>query len=380
MQYFVFIGLIPILSFATETYDFNIPVSLAEKNYAALEAALPLYEKALLTSWPTISSSTKLKPGMKSISVMALRERLKATGDLSLENDVGHTRYDRALTEAVKHFQARHGLNPDGVVGPETLNQLNVSPEERLHQIKINMERWAKLSHEMDDHYILVNVPDYRLDLIENGQSILNMKAIVGKPGRPTPEISSVITRVVFNPYWNIPKMIANEDIVPKVLKNPNYLEEMHIRIFDRQVDDAYEITPEEINWQNAYEDGFQYHFRQDPGENNALGLIKFEFQNNSDIYMHDTPARELFSQPRRAFSSGCIRLERPYDLAYYLMRNDPDWNEEKLESYVNSGITKYIKVTNPTRVIITYVTSWVDEVGNLQFRDDVYGWDNSVY
>ncbi|HEX2548780.1 MAG TPA: L,D-transpeptidase family protein, partial [Gammaproteobacteria bacterium] len=164
------------------------------------------------------------------------------------------------------------------------------------------------------------------------------------------------------------------------ILKNPNYLDQMHIRIFDRQVDDAYEITPEEIDWQNASVEGFQYHFRQDPGSENALGLIKFEFPNSSDIYMHDTPARNLFSQPRRAFSSGCIRLERPYDLAFYLMKNDPDWSEDKLESYLNSGITKYIKVTNPTRVIITYLTSWVDEDGNLQFRDDVYGWDNSVY
>jgi murein L,D-transpeptidase YcbB/YkuD len=381
MQSFICLWIVPVFAWAAESFDFNqVTVSLAEKNYAALEAILPIYEKAILKSWPTVSSRARLKPGVKSFSVIALRDRLKATEDLLPENDMEDTYYDRGLTRAVKHFQARHGLNPDGIVGPETLYQLNISAEERLHQIKVNMERWAKLSHQLGERYILINVPDYRLDLIENGQSILNMNSIVGKPARPTPEIFSTITRVVLNPYWNVPEIIANQDIVPKILKNPHYLDEMHIRIFDRQVDDAYEITPEEIDWQSARDSGFPYHFRQDPGPENALGLIKFEFQNSSDIYMHDTPARNLFDQPRRAFSSGCIRLERPYDLAFYLMRNDPDWSEDKLESYLNSGITKYLKVTNPTRVIITYMTSWVDEYGNVQFRDDVYGWDNSVY
>lgn len=366
---------------AHEPIDFaTTELSIAEKNYNALQEALPLYEKAIITPWPTIPSGVRLKPGTKNMAVMALRGRLKATEDLLPENDTGLTLYDHAVTEAVKHFQTRHGLTPDGVVGPETLYELNISPEERLHQIKVNMERWAKLSHELGDRYILVNVPDYQLELIENGQRVLSMKAIVGKPERPTPEIFSTITRVVFNPYWNVPKIIANEDIVPKVLKNPNYLDDMHIRILDRQMEDAYEINPEEIDWQSAYQEGFQYHFRQDPGNNNALGLIKFEFRNADDIYLHDTPARNLFNQSRRAFSSGCIRLEKPYDLAYYLMRNDPDWSEEKLAAYLDSGTTKYVKVSNPTKVIITYVTSWVDDTGNLQFRDDVYGWDNSVY
>jgi murein L,D-transpeptidase YcbB/YkuD len=385
----VFIGVIIIfcalqstLVFAThEAIDFaTTELSIAEKNYNALEEALPMYEQAIITPWPTIPTHVRLKPGMKNISVMALRGRLKATKDLLPEDDTGRTLYDHALTLAVKHFQIRHGLNPDGIVGPETLYELNISPEERLHQIKVNMERWSKLSNELGDRFIMVNVPDYQLDLIENGQRVLSMKAIVGKPDRPTPEIFSTITRVVFNPYWNVPKMIANEDIIPKILKNRNYLDDMHIRILDRQVDDAYEINPDEVDWKSASEEGFQYHFRQDPGNNNALGLIKFEFNNANDIYLHDTPARNLFNQTHRAFSSGCIRLEKPYDLAYYLMRNDPNWNEEKLESYLGAGTTKYVKVSNPTRVIITYLTSWVDDNGNVQFRDDVYGWDNNVY
>ncbi|HEX2549354.1 MAG TPA: peptidoglycan-binding protein, partial [Gammaproteobacteria bacterium] len=176
IQYFVLLCLISSFARAVETFDFTqSTISLAEKNYSALEAMLPLYEKATITSWPMITSRVKLQSGVKSVSVMALRGRLKATGDLLPQNDTGMTLYDHALSEAVKHFQARHGLNPDGIVGNETLYQLNISPEERLHQIKVNMERWAKLSNEMGDRYILVNVPDYRLDLIENGQSILNM-------------------------------------------------------------------------------------------------------------------------------------------------------------------------------------------------------------
>jgi L,D-transpeptidase YcbB len=355
----------------------NTDVSIAEHNFTELRQALPLYEAAVLHPWSTIPEDALLKPGHKDILVLGLRGRLKATGDLKPENDHGLTFYDTALREAVMHFQARHGLHPDGIVGKETIYEMNIPPEVRLNQIKRSMERWAKLSSQLGDRYILVNVPAYRLDLVENGQSVLSMETIVGKPERPTPEISSTITRLVFNPYWNVPKIIANEDIIPKMLHNPHYLDDMHIRILDLPHNDAYEISPDEIDWQAAYNDGFQYYFRQDPGNNNALGLVKFEFRNSDDIYMHDTPAKNLFQLTKRAYSSGCIRLEKPFELVSYLMRDNPEWTDEKIQEYLDAGITKYVKVAKPTRVFITYITTWVDDNGNLEFRDDIYGWDS---
>jgi murein L,D-transpeptidase YcbB/YkuD len=366
------------ISLAASTPDFSTPdpTSIANLNYDVLQRTLSIYENAVSHPWASIAPDAALKPGKKNIAVLALRSRLRATADLSAENDTGLTLFDTQLTDAVKHFQFTHGLNADGVVGSGTLYELNIPPEQRLMQIRVNMNRWAKLAHELGNRYILVNIPAYRLELVDNGQRVLTMRAVVGKPERPTPEIISTVTRLVLNPFWNVPRRIAQRDIVPKVIDNPDYLNEIGMRIFDRQEVDATEIYPSEINWDQARDNGFPYHFRQDPGEQNALGLVKFEFQNSEDIYMHDTPAKNLFDRDKRAFSSGCIRLERPFDLADYLMDSDPKWNDEMVYDILNQGKTKYIKVAKPTKVIITYLTTWVDDEGNLQFRDDLYGID----
>jgi L,D-transpeptidase YcbB len=348
-------------------------LSLADKNYEQLQKTLPIYQEAVLHPWAELPPHARLKPGSKNINVLALRGRLKATGELKQEDDHGLTLYDKQLTEAVKRFQLNHGLEPTGSVGPATLAELNITPADRLKQIQVNMVRWSKLSHELGNRYIMINVPDYRLQVVENGSIVLSMKAIVGKPERPTPEVSSIVTRVVFNPDWNVPKTIADEDIVPKVLNNPNYLNEMHIDILDRQTDDAIMINPDEIDWQSAEENGFPYHFRQEPGNNNALGLVKFEFENSHDVYLHDTPAKDLFDKNKRDFSSGCIRLEKPFELANYLMKSDPTWDDERMQEILDTGRTSYVKASMPTEIVITYLTAWVDEAGNIQFRDDIY-------
>jgi len=366
-------------NYHTNNDNYSMPSSVATRNYAALQQALAVYENAAAHPWPTISSKVRLlKPGMKNIYVMALRSRLEATGELKNSDNMGLDVYDDTLENAVMAFQACHGLNPDGIVGNDTRTELNIPPQQRIKQIQVNMARWAKLSGELGDHYIMVNVPAYRLDLVENGNTVLSMRAIVGKPTRPTPEISSTVTRIIFNPYWNVPKLIAQKDIVPKILNDPGYLDEMHIKVINREEDNAPEINPEEIDWQTASEEGFKYHFRQDPGENNALGLVKFEFQNSHDVYMHDTPAKDLFDADKRAFSSGCIRLERPFDLVTYLMQENINWSDERMQDILEEGKTSYIKIARPMPVIITYLTAWVDDDGNLQFRDDIYGLDQN--
>lgn len=362
--------------FPNSRNEYTTVSNIAAKNYAALQQALTIYENAASHPLPTLSSKL-LKPGMKSIAVMALRSRLEATGELSDGNNSNLDTYDDNLMNAVMVFQSNHGLNPDGVVGSDTRAALNVPISQRIIQIQVNMARWSKLSGELGDHYILVNIPAYKLDLVENGNTVLTMKAIVGKPTRPTPEIESTVTRVVFNPYWNVPKLIAQRDIIPKILNDPGYLDEMNIKILNREDEDnSYEISASDIDWSAAEEGGFQYHFRQEPGENNALGLVKFEFQNSHDVYMHDTPAKELFDAEKRDFSSGCIRLEKPFDLVTYLLGSNPNWSEERMQSILEEGKTSYIKIARPMPVIIAYLTAWVDDQGQLQFRDDVYGWD----
>jgi murein L,D-transpeptidase YcbB/YkuD len=348
-------------------------MAFPERNYAQLQAAIPMYEEAVLHPWSTLPPHAGLVPGSKNIHVLALRGHLKATGELKPEDDTGDTFYDDEVTEAVKRFQIAHGLEPTGAIGPATLAELNVPPIERLHQIQINMQRWSQLSQQLGSHYILVNVPDYRLQVIDNGETVLSMKAIVGKPERPTPELMSTVKRIVFNPYWNVPRNIAEKDIIPKVINNPNYLDEMHIQILNQQTDDAIFMSPDEVDWQSAEENGFPYHFRQEPGDDNALGLVKFEFDNSHDVYLHDTPAKDLFEKNKRDFSSGCIRLEKPFELVTYLMKNDPTWNDDRMEEILQSGKTRYVKASAPTEIIITYLTAWADENGIIQFRDDVY-------
>lgn len=374
--------LTPVISVADQ-YDTyinpspkQVRYSIAARNYAALQQTLAIYENASSHPLPVISSKI-LKPGMKSISVMAVRSRLEATGEYHNDSNQNLDTYDDNLVNAVMAFQANHGLNPDGVIGSDTRNELNVPIAQRITQIEVNMARWAKLASQLGDSYIMVNVPAYKMDLIENGNVVLSMKAIVGKPTRPTPEIESTVTRIVFNPYWNVPKLIAQKDIIPKIINDPGYLDEMNIKIINRDDEsDSYEINASDIDWQEAEMDGFKYHFRQEPGENNALGLVKFEFENSHDVYMHDTPAKELFDAEKRDFSSGCIRLERPFDLVSYLMASNANWSDERFQSIMEEGKTSYIKLARPMPVVIAYLTAWVDENGQLQFRNDVYGWD----
>ncbi|EKD72950.1 MAG: ErfK/YbiS/YcfS/YnhG family protein [uncultured bacterium] len=352
----------------------NVP--LADKNYQKLREALPLYQYAALHPWPTIPDNNLLKRGANNSAVPLLRARLQASHDLSPTYYSFNNVFDEELVLAVKKFQQRHGLKADGVVGQATRRELNIPPSVRAQQIAINMQRWARLSSALHDRFIMVNVPDFKLYVFENNHEVLSMKAIVGKRDRQTPEIISRITRLVLHPYWNVPRMIASKDIIPKVINDPYYLDDMHIRIFTVEGGDSVEMSPYEIDWETAQKNGFQYFFRQDPGDDNALGQVKFEFPNSKHIYLHDTPAKELFDADVRTFSSGCIRLENPFALVDYLMKTNPKWDEIRLQDMLDTGETTYVKAARPTPIVITYITAWVDEKGDIQFRDDVYGKD----
>lgn len=353
-------------------------VSLAYQHYLQLKAMLPIYENALHEAWPVIPMVSKLlKEGSKGSVIITIRDYLKHTQDLETTTTAQETsRFDKRLVAAVKRFQLRHGLQADGVIGNTTLAAMQVPPQEREKQIRLNMQRWLELAHETPDRYLLVNIPEYQLHLIDANKEVMSMKVIVGKPDRQTPELSSVITRLTFNPYWNVPPQIAQRDIIPKVLNNPAYLSEMRIRIYSSEGGDSDEMNEDEIDWQNEAENGFNYFFRQEPGDNNALGLVKFEFANDHNIYLHDTPAKNLFAATKRDFSSGCVRLENPFNLVQYLIQDDAGIDVEHIKDILSTTQTKTYRLKNPLPIYITYITSWVDSDGLLHFLDDVYGRD----
>ena len=348
--------------------------------YSRLKSALLKYQKIKNSGgWHIVPVGPKLRKGDTGKRIADLRSRLIISGDLSESKSDHEECFDEALENSVKKFQVRNGLKIDGVVGSSTLSVLNISVEDRIEQIKLNMERWRWLPQELGERYIMVNTANFELDIIENGQSVTSTRAIVGRKKRPTPALSQKITYMELNPYWNIPHKIAIDDILPNIKEDPNYLKAKNIRVFENWEDDANEINSESIDWDTVTKENFAYKLRQDPANSNALGHVKFIFPNEFSIYLHDTPARELFSKTKRTFSSGCIRIEKPIELAAYLLTDNSNWTYEKLTDAVNSKKTRTIFLSDPMNIHILYWTAWVDKDGTVNFRDDIYGRDRQL-
>ena len=348
--------------------------------YLRLKSALLKYQKIKNSGgWHIVPVGPKLRRGDAGKRVASLRSRLIISGDLSDSKSDNEEYFDEALENSVKKFQARNGLKIDGVVGSSTLSELNISVEDRIEQIKLNMERWRWLPQDLGKRYLMVNTANFELDIIENGQSVTSTRAIVGRKKRPTPVLSQKITYMELNPYWNIPHKIAIDDILPNIKEDPNYLKSKNIRVFENWEDDAKEINPGSIDWDTVTKENFAYKLRQDPANSNALGHVKFIFPNEFSIYLHDTPARELFNKTKRTFSSGCIRIEKPIELAAYLLTDNSNWTYKKLTDAVNSKKTRTIFLSDPMNIHILYWTAWVDKDGTVNFRDDIYGRDRQL-
>jgi murein L,D-transpeptidase YcbB/YkuD len=306
---------------------------------------------------------------------------LAVTGELAVtdESDL----FDEALEEAVRRFQASHGLESDGAVGRGTLAALNVTAAQRVRQIEVNLERWRWLPQKLGDRYVLVNIAAFHLYVVEGGSSILDMRVVVGRPVRRTPVFSDRMTYLVFNPYWEIPELIAVQDIVPQVRRDLSYLAQMGIKVYQGWGAKAREIDPATINWATEWAvpgpKKFPYRLRQEPGPSNALGRIKFMLPNDHDVYLHDTPARNLFRKEARTFSSGCIRIEKPLELAEYLLQNTPLAAREALEAALASDHNRIVSLPSPLPVHLLYWTSWVDTEGVTHFRQDIYGRDEPL-
>lgn len=345
--------------------------------YERLKDARARYERiALGGGWPTVPEGSKLELGVTDDRVRVLRARLRATGS-SITG--GSPVYDAELRDAVVEFQRRHGLDADGVVGPATLAALNVAARDRVRQIEINLERWRWLPQDLGNRYIIVNIANFELDLVEDGQVTMNMRAVVGRTYRRTPVFSDRMTYVVLNPSWNVPASIATADILPKLRTDPTYLAGQNMKLFNGWGADQRELLQSDVDWGQVPAGAFPYHIQQLPGPTNALGRVKFMFPNQFNVYLHDTPSRELFSRTDRTFSSGCIRIERPLDLAAYLLERDRGWTRSQLDSVLARGGEQTVNFTSPIPVHLLYWTAWVDADGRMQFRNDIYDRDSPV-
>lgn len=348
----------------------------AGPGYAGLRAALAHYRQlAAEGAWAVIAGGATLRPGDRDNRIAALRERLARSGDLDAA-PAAEDLFDENLEQAVRRFQTRHGLAPDGVVGPATLAALNVTAEQRVRQIELNLERWRWLPQELGRRHILVNIAAFHLDLVEEEKTVLEMRVVVGKPFRRTPVFSGTMTYLVLNPYWEVPPRIAARDLLPQIRKDPSYLQQLGMKVFLDRGAEARQVDPATVDWRNLTPGNFPYHLRQDPGPANALGRVKFMFPNPYRVYLHDTPSRELFLKETRTFSSGCIRLEKPLELAAHLLRGTPLASSAALASALAAKRAKTLSLPAPVPVHLLYWTAWVDGGGTLHFRPDIYGRD----
>ncbi len=343
------------------------------KTYEGLRKCL-----AYLNSMPddstlqTVTIKESIKENDSLGQVVLVRKRLAYWRDLEQSDTISPV-YDTKAIEAVKKFQERHGILPDGVVGKKTAEALNTTRQQRIEQVVVNLERWRWFAYDFGEKAILINIPDYRLALIENNDTIATHKVVVGRPDRPTPVLDSKINYLVVNPTWTVPPTILEKDLTPKATDDISYFTNNNLRIFDK---DSNEILPEDWKPEMAK----NYRYVQGSGNSNALGNIKFNYNNRFSVYLHDTNHREMFGRSYRALSSGCVRVHKPLDLAEKILtKENSDWNMDKINEMIAAGDTEKIYLKKTNNVHQLYWTAWMDKNG-LQFRNDIYNLDKLLY
>ena len=350
----------------------NIPVF-----YHWLREALARYrEIAAGGGWPSIPSGPTLKPGMTSERIVPLRQRLQRSGDLAETQTDDPELFDTVLKRAVIAFQNRHGLAPDGAVGPATLAALNVPVEQRIDQIRVNLERIRWVYKELPEDYVIVDIAGFHVYLVQEDEIVWQARAQVGNPYRNTPVFRDTMKYLEFNPTWTVPPTILREDILPRLEQGPDYLAKRNMRILDWN---GKPVDLSTIDWPSIAAGHFPYILRQEPGPYNALGRVKFMFPNKHAVYIHDTPSKSLFAHSKRTFSSGCIRLERPFELAELLLDDSERWDQQGIQQLLDSRRTQRVNLKEPLPVLILYWTAEVDAEGRVHFRRDVYNRDAPV-
>lgn len=347
---------------------------IAPKNeyYLKLRDKLAIYmQSAVDGGWKTIPAGSDLRIGMHGSRVELLEKRLAATEGYVLSDNIGQ--YTKEVKDTVARFQTNMGLKSTGVVDKATLQALNVPVSQRIKQIEMNMDRLRWLPTNLSSRYIWVNIPAYSLGIYDHGKNQLTMPVIVGGGGEnKTCVVNSAITNIEVNPYWGIPKRIATKEYLKKIQADPEYLSKHDIRVFNSS--DKQEVDPSTVDWENINPNNFNYFLKQDPGKKNALGKLKFIFNNACGIYLHDTSNPALFAKMSRSLSHGCVRVSDPIGLGDYLVTNNStSWNNQKLASAIKSGDHSWVKLTEPMDIHVVYQTAWVNN-DNLMFRKDIYG------
>lgn len=345
----------------------------SDETLVAMEGAIATYERiANKGGWRPIPGNRMLRVGDSDERVAYLRRRLMATGELARSGSYNEYEFDGILEQAVVRFQERNGLRASGRVDQPTLAALNVLAEERLAQLKLNHARILELVQQPpEERYVLVNIPAFQLEAVERYQTVLRHRVIVGRQGRDTPTLRAMIKNLNFFPYWRVPDSVAKLDVFPRLVKEPDYLQKEHIRVLTGDFNGP-EIDPIAIDWSTA--DSRVIKLKQDPGPQNALGLVRIDMQNEHGVYMHDTPMKPLFQQRSRPFSAGCVRVQDVFQLVEWLARYEPGWeNPGQVQAVLDMGQALDVQLTRPVPVYFAYITAWAEPSGDIQFRPDIY-------
>ncbi|MEP3049473.1 MAG: L,D-transpeptidase family protein [Roseibium sp.] len=351
--------------------------TLSPETAGYISVAIDRYQRIVQAGgWGSVSTGGKpLRIGAKDPRVVELRRRLIVSGDLEQQAGLSGT-FDSYVDAALRRFQLRHGLIPDGVMGETTVEALNIPAYVRLRQLETNLVRVRSMSGDLGDRYVMVNVPAAEIEAVENGRIRSRHTAVVGKIDRQTPILNSKIYELNFNPTWTVPVSIIRKDLIPKMKEDPEYLAKNKIRIYNWRGNT--EIAWQQIDWNT--EEATQYRFTQDPGQENSLGSVRINFHNKHQVYLHDTPSKTLFGEGYRFHSSGCVRVQNVRELVTWLLQSTtPDWDRSKVDTIIRSGAREDVKLKKSIPLYMTYVTAWANADGVVHFRDDIYDRDDAA-
>ncbi|WP_232823058.1 L,D-transpeptidase family protein [Oceanibium sediminis] len=369
------VALLEGLADTPDAADYIAALAPGHKDYENLLAEKKRLEALIAAGgWgEAVANGPTLRQGDTGPRVTQMRTRLGAMDGVDYGTE---PTFDLALADAVKAFQLRHGLNDDGVAGPKTIEALNATPTDRLKQVLVNLERQRWLNYDRGDRHIYVNQADFTVQLIDHGKVTLHSRVVIGKNRHRTQEFNDEMTHMVVNPTWHVPRSIATEEMLPKLQRNPNALGGS-MQVMTRS---GTRINPALVDFNQFNASNFPFIVKQLPGGGNALGRVKFMFPNKFSIYLHDTPTKSLFAKDTRAYSHGCVRVQKPFELAELLLAPQSDDPAATFRRHLDSGSERYVNLETPVPVYLTYQSAWVDGFGVPQYRADIYGRDGRVF
>lgn len=345
----------------------------------AISAAIERYQSIVDSGgWPVVPTGRMMRSGEDDPRVPILRKRLRISGDMPAKGSYYDSEtFDSELEEGVKRFQRRHGIRITGRIEQSVYPVLNTTAAERLAQLKLNLQRVQALMHGIEDRYVLVNVPAFQLEAVDKYEVQLRHRVIVGRPQRQTPDVRAMIKALNFFPYWRVPDSVATLDLVPRLKQEPGYLADEGIRVYNGV--NGPELNPATVDW--SAPQVASYKFKQDPGDKNALGLLRIDMSNEFGVYMHDTPMKNLFGQQSRPFSAGCVRVQNVFDLGDWIAHNEPGWEQPgRVRDTLAAGQPMELKLMHPIPVYFAYFTAWAEPSnGRVEFRPDIYGRDGAA-